>query len=215
MKMKKVKVKVKVTWRPPWLTLAVGLVMVIIAVGNFHHVGEWQRGEAWWRLITSHFTHWTPTHFAWDFLAWVCLAGLAEVFNRRRLAWALGLTLLLTVPMLIFIDATLMAYRGASAIACAAAGLLACMLWKSGKHSRPASVGILAVVVGKPVFEAWSGTSVFAELGDAQVLPFAHIIPACIGVAVGCFPFSSVLRQPSLLLNSAVDEPSRGNSGFK
>jgi hypothetical protein len=166
--------------RVPYLTLAVMLISVGIALGEQAAAWSWQRGGPWWGIFTAHFSHWTSTHAMWDLLALAALGGLAEVLNRRRYVVGLGLTVLISLPLIVVLTSDLNAYRGSSTLACTAAGLIAAAVWQRCQRSL-AAVFLFGVLV-KPLWECLHGHAVFADLGEAQVLPLAHVVGTALGV---------------------------------
>ncbi len=155
---------------------------------------EWNRGGEVWRIVTCHFTHWTPEQFTWDALAF---AGLGFACARRdpRAFHATLLASIVIIPLALFVAApSLGAYRGLSGIDSA----LFALLLVQTRHSRLATacaIGFLA----KITFEAATGGAVFAtNLGtDVIAVPAAHVAGALIGGLVGAVSEAVSSRSPT------------------
>lgn len=144
---------------PAWLAAA--LFLPVLLPETAREVLEYRRaalldGELW-RLIAAHVVHWNPGHALFDGIAVLALAWAVPPRYAKHLPWllagfSLGISLILfvTVP-----DMT--AYRGASGLALALAGLLAVRLWR------------------QPPLRAWIALALFALL--------AKIIADALGLA--------------------------------
>ena len=72
------------------------------------------QGEVW-RLITGHFVHWTPSHLAWDLLAFIVLGAIC--LRRRWLFASVVMTTALIVStFLLVLCPEVTMYRGLSSI---------------------------------------------------------------------------------------------------
>jgi len=82
------------------VVIITALAIAITLFGGSHF--EWRRDAAPWRIVTSHFTHWTYEQLAWDALAFVGL-GLAcarrddRAFHATLLASAIAIPLAVAV----------------------------------------------------------------------------------------------------------------------
>jgi len=142
----------------------------------------------WWRLITCHFTHWSPDHFAWDFMMFALLCGACEVTSRRRTLISLGISTV-AIPLAVLLwQPQLQTYRGLSGLDSALFGLLAVdLLWEKLAESDRRSIvamGLLIVAfIAKTAFETITGSAVFADSarGGFVPVPLAHLVGFLVG----------------------------------
>jgi len=189
---------------PPSRVVAV-LVAVVLALPALLLMGspeatgllEYDRqaiatGEIW-RLVTSHWTHWSADHLALDLAAFALLALLCWRFDPWRLATTLGLAAPL-IPLVLWIAHPEMArYRGLSGIDSALFALLAVLLLRKVIHERRVVLGWvvgLAVVAfaAKIGIEAATGAAVFVSSEGFVPMPLAHAVGAACGTAVAAPP---------------------------
>src|SRR5258708_38375144 len=67
------------------------LVAFAVAASLLPGAAEWMQYDrlavahgAWWRLLTSHFVHWSVDHLFWDVLAFGVLGWMCEREGRAR-----------------------------------------------------------------------------------------------------------------------------------
>ena len=157
-----------------------------------------------WRVLTSHVTHWTAEHLAFDLFAfalllWLCLerAVLRTVATLGAAAVVIPTTVLIAHPDMQF-------YRGLSGLDSALFVLLGTLLLREGvRDQRPGLtlVATLALVAfaAKTAFEIATGGAVFAASGGFVPVPIAHVAGALVGVIAG-LPFAGVpVRRRGLL----------------
>lgn len=184
--------------RLPGVALLLALPALLLAAPGLARLFQLNRaavlgGEAW-RLVTCHWTHWTPGHLAWDLAAFVLLAGACELHpacGRRRLLAAVGLAAL-AIPAVFWIALPEMdRYRGLSGIDSALFVLLAVTLLRhelAAGNRRTAGLGAaaLAALAAKIVFETATGAALFvAPQGEFVPVPLAHLIGGLAGGMVG------------------------------
>jgi rhomboid family GlyGly-CTERM serine protease len=180
--------------RLPWLTLTVGASALLIHLWpGLATVLEYRRdalatGELH-RLLGGHLAHWSATHLAYDLGAFLLL-GIA-VESRGRLRWAVtvGGTAVLSSLLLGWLRPEIAVYRGLSAIDSALFAAFATELVGSALRERRgplaprlAALGLPALLVAKMVYEAVTGTALFAEVGGVAVLPELHLVGALVGL---------------------------------
>ncbi|MFK7896403.1 MAG: rhombosortase [Myxococcota bacterium] len=162
---------------------------------------EWQRGLAAgepWRLLTGHFSHWSPAHLHWDLLVFAIFGALLESRSRRAFLGVMALSgvgLGVALPLL---HPAMEAYRGLSGIDCALAAAVGAM--HLGRRTwGDAAIGgaILLFVGGKVAFELGAGGPLFVDSGAAGFvsLPAAHGLGALAGL-LG-ITMHAVMRQNS------------------
>jgi rhomboid family GlyGly-CTERM serine protease len=138
------------------------------------------RGEVW-RLLTCHWTHWTPDHLLWDSLAFLVLAFLCEarVGRGRLLAAVAGSAL--AVSAAVWFLPEIETYRGLSGIDSALFVLLAVSLMRE----RPLAGLALAAFLGKSAWEVATGSTLFVDAASFVPVPLAHLVGGAWGMIVG------------------------------
>ena len=143
----------------------------------------------WWRLATCHFTHWSPDHFATDFMMFALLGGACEWTSRPRMLVTLAVSLAAIPLAILAFQPELQTYRGLSGIDSAFFGLLAVDMLreKIGAFDRRSilAIGLLiAAFVAKTAFETLTGTAVFTDsaAGGFVPVPLAHLVGFAAGV---------------------------------
>jgi rhomboid family GlyGly-CTERM serine protease len=126
------------------------------------------RGE-WWRLITGHLVHFSPSHLLFDLTVFVLAGGLVEA-RSRHLFWALlaSATMLIALALLAFVP-ELRFYGGLSGIATAMLFLIA--LNYAGQIGPLRWCGIVVVLgtVTKFCIEVFSHQPLFAQFDSPTV----------------------------------------------
>lgn len=163
--------------RIPWLTVTTASLTLLVAgasLGGFaqYDRGAILRGEVW-RLVTGHFSHWSPAHLGYDLFAFVILGAICECRDRRLFAAAVVVMATAVSLFLLAFRADVELYRGLSAIDSA--------LWMLAVFElRPRFAAVLAsLFLAKIVFESRSG-AVFVD--GITVLPVVHLIGASVGI---------------------------------
>lgn len=200
------------------ILLACGVVLAAVVVQSVAGLAEalqWQRsagaGLSW---LTSHLSHWSWNHLAWDVFAFGLLSLLCLRLMPSRYAVCLLVAAML-IPLEIQNNQPLLeSYRGLSGIDCALLGLVVAALWRqsSGDHKWGAAQG-LAVLGGcsflaKTLYELITGGTLFVEAQQQPFVPVisAHLVGFLSGMVVG-------LSKPApegfdrLLLKPSVTEP--------
>jgi membrane associated rhomboid family serine protease len=169
------------------------VALTIIAVAAALLPGSWlelQRGGAFWRIATCHFTHFTYEQLAWDALVFLLL-GIACARGNRGAFRATLLASVVVVPIAVLAFSNVTTYRGLSGIDSALFGLL---LVESRKSRVVALCGI--AFAAKMIFEMKTGATVFVHSGAFTAVPAAHIAGALVGVIAGAYRlFSSSIVQ--------------------
>lgn len=180
--------------RLPWLTLTVGAVALLIhLLPGLAAALEYRRdalatGELH-RLLAGHLTHWSATHLAYDLAAFLVLGIAVETRSRIRWAVTVGGTAVLSSLLLWWLRPEIAVYRGLSAIdsalfAAFATELVGCALRERRGPLAPrlAALGLPALLVAKMLYEAATGTALFAEVAGVAVLPELHLVGAVVGL---------------------------------
>ena len=173
------------------LLLVILALLVFVSTTATEHLqydrNATQMGE-FWRLITSHWTHWSLDHLLWDVFAFAVLAGLCERAGRTRLlACIIASALSISLGVMV-IRPDMPLYRGLSGIDSALFTLVALEMVKrsliDGDRQRVSIVvACLVAFMLKVVFELLTGTTVFVDSAQSGMvpLPLAHVIGAGVG----------------------------------
>ena len=179
------------------ILLASGVVLVAVVVQSVAGLAEalqWQRsagaGLSW---LTSHLSHWSWNHLAWDLFAFGLLSLLCLRLMPSRYAFCLFVAAVL-IPLEIQIDQPLLeSYRGLSGIDCALLGLVVAALWRQSSGDRNwGAAQALALLGGcgflaKTMYELTTGGTVFVEPGQEPFVPVisAHLVGFLSGATLG------------------------------
>ena len=168
---------------------------------DFDLIGDGQ----WWRIFTGHFTHFDGSHLFWDLLMFVVLGVACESRHGRwfpfaMLAMATGITGAIAMTC-----NNINVYRGLSGID---TGLFVwfvidqcCSHWSL--QERATALLYLApaiALVGKSIFEATTGQTLFVDSSSFTPLVQSHVAGAAIGAsfAIGANSLSNRARRPLL-----------------
>jgi rhomboid family GlyGly-CTERM serine protease len=176
--------------RVPWLTLMVAtLAVALMAWPRAVDVLSFDRlqvmdGE-WWRLVTGHWVHFSPSHLFWNLAVLVPAGAWAE-----RLAPVRTRVLFLLAPavigaVLFAADPALLHYAGLSGVAAAVLAMLAWTQLSAGHADRWFWRAVLAVLAVKIAAELLLGQPAFARFAGSSVrpVPLAHLAGVvCAGV---------------------------------
>ena len=178
----------------PLLAGALGFLMFICP--GVSHFLQYDRdcignGEIW-RLITSHWTHWSGEHLFWDLSVFVLLLAWLMRRDPMKTGTVLGLASLI-IPLGIYgLQPDLIYYRGLSGLDSTLFAFLAIKLFSTMKREGDRGGLLLGTVLlaglcFKIAYEAVTGNAVcVANMApDVIVVPLAHIIGAGIGLLAG------------------------------
>lgn len=130
-----------------------------------------------WRLCTAPLVHFSFSHIFWDIVIFSA-AGLAIEVAGFQCFW-LVCVFATIIPGFLFLLACpeIELYGGLSGLATGAAVYFALCSLKQPKKNSMLWLGILAFISIKIFIETVTGTSLFAQAGDApfRVLPTVHI----------------------------------------
>lgn len=221
--------------RLPLLTLTVAAgALLVQALPGWIDLLEYRRaaigGGELYRLLGGHLTHWSWKHLGYDLAAFLILGIALE--RRSRLRWVLCVvgTALASSSLLWVLRPQIASYRGLSAIDSALfaafAVELAAEAWHSGRTGaapgyRLAALAFPGLLVAKMLYEAVTGTALFAHVGGITVLPELHLLGALVGAVVlglssGSSAPSSIGPSPEVLGPGGKTscEKNRGSDGL-
>jgi len=177
------------------------LVAFAVAASALPGVAVWLQfdrsaiaGGAVWRLVTSHFVHWSGEHLFWDVLALAVLGWLCERQDRERFLKCVGLAAVLIPLFLWMLEPWMMTYRGLSGIDSALFAMLAAVMLREAVVEHDWSrLGFVATIslgfAAKVGFEIVSGATLFVDSSAAGMrpVPLAHVVGALVGLFCGLF----------------------------
>lgn len=203
------------------ILLAVSVALVTLGVQCIHGVPEvlqWQRhGGMEWTWITSHLSHWSWNHLAWDLFAFGLLSLLCLRLMPSRYAACL-LVAAVFIPLEVQINQQhIESYRGLSGLDTALMGLLVAALWRHPTADHSCGVSqVLAVLGGgsflaKTMYELTTGGTVFVSAGNEPFVPVisAHFVGFVCGFLVGIFKSMSRLtwNKGAMILKASLPSP--------
>jgi len=191
----------------PWLTVTTALVTLVLAGASLGGFAQYDRsavlrGEVW-RLVTGHFSHWSPSHLGFDLFAFVFLGAVCEPRDRRLFAAVMLTTTLAVSLYLLAFRADVESYRGLSAIDSA---LWMLAVFDLGARRPRLAASLASLFLAKVMIESRSG-ALFVD--GITVLPIVHLIGAAVGFIMSSW--RSPVFSPRQLFASCAHEsmPSR------
>ena len=169
-------------------------------------IGAWE----FWRLLTSHWTHWSAEHLLWDVVVFLVLLALSLRINLKKTGIVLG-SACVVIPLGLYVfQPELIYYRGLSGLDTALFAFVAAHLVKSLKQKgdRVGQVLVLALLAGlvlKIAYEVFVGEAlcVTQMAPNVVVVPMAHVLGSGVG-------FVSSLRFSRKTPNSPYPDCSIG-----
>jgi len=148
-----------------------------------------------WQIFTGHLTHWDWNHLVWDLAVFVVLGAICEARHRERYFLCLGVSAVLIPLGISLYLPELNTYRGLSGIDTGLFTMLSgyLLIEKWAARDWPWITIIAVSLVGlvlKLAFEVGMGRTVFVDsvAANFQPVPLAHVIGACVGIAVAVWP---------------------------
>ena len=163
----------------------------------------------WWRMFTGHLTHFGGHHLFWDLLMFVVLSAACERQHRRHFGIATVFMMAgISLGIWVFCD-DITVYRGLSGLD---TGLF---VWFVSDQCRQSFrqrdrvtmllwLAPLAGLVGKLLFEAITGQTLFVDSSTFKPLVEAHLAGAVLGGVLSYVRLSSLTRTRHGSLPSPV-----------
>lgn len=172
---------------------------------DFAAVGDGQ----WWRILTGHWTHYDFSHLLWDLLMFVTLSVACERRAGKRYAAILVAALALISLAVRVTTPEIMVYRGLSGIDTGLFVWLAVdqirIAWS--RRDRTVLVGgtiAITALIGKLVFEAATGQTLFVDSSTFTPLVQSHLAGAIAGAVIGVLPS---MNQTKVISSSPAGTP--------
>ena len=208
---------------------AVLATLLIYALPEAADLLQFDRGligqGQWWRIVTSHWTHWNESHLLWDLLMFAALSITALRISKTR-AYAVVLSSALLIPLSILIlIPDMICYRGLSGLDSALyvfvlLGLIKNRLPAVGRPGELARISLertalwlmLLLFAAKTIYEFATGNTLFVQSMGAGIcgVPLAHLIGGIIGViwsTLSAGRHKTVHPQPVSHISCSVDRP--------
>ena len=185
------------SWRPAAIATALACLPAL-AIYAWPASIDWLQfdrariaGGEIWRVVTSHWTHFSADHLLWDLSAFGLLLFLSWRESPPRTLATVATSSVL-IPAAVWVALPEMSfYRGLSGLASALFVFLALSLARRerahGNHLISA-LAVLALVgfLAKSVFELVTGATLFVDTSEFVPVPLAHVIgAACGAIATG------------------------------
>ena len=182
----------------PYLTLLVsGIALILFSLNDTATLLQYDRtaiaaGEVW-RILTSHWIHWSFDHFFWCVITFVALGTVCERLNRKGFILSIILSAILIPAFSWFADPAMELYRGLSGI-CSTVFMVAALLMMRQALADKNRAGLIlpacAVLLffGKILFEFVNGSAVFVHNSDIFTpVPQVHLAGCIVGIIVVVF----------------------------
>jgi rhomboid family GlyGly-CTERM serine protease len=174
-------------------------VAFAIAVSLLPGVAVWLQYDrsalangALWRIVTSHFVHWSAEHLFWDALALAVLGWLCERHDVGRFLACVAASSVLIPLTLCIAEPQLTTYRGLSGIDSALFAMLAARIISEAIADKDwcrlkMAVFFAAGFAAKVGYELLTGGTLFVDSTAAGMtpVPLAHVVGGLVGLACG------------------------------
>lgn len=163
-----------------------------------------------WRILTSHLTHFSVGHLAYDLAVFLSLGLVCESRWPRRTRASLGAALLACSAAMLAGAPELDTYRGLSGLGSALFMQLAARLHVEGAFrstwARTLPALAVACFLAKLAYEVQSGSAYFVrDAGLFVPVPSAHLAGGMLGLVAGAWPHGARATRRAL--------PSRAQTG--
>jgi len=175
---------------PTWTCVVLALSIISYCSSSLTSIFIYDRyailnGEIW-RLLSSHFVHFSGIHLFYNILA-IGITGWIIEYKKCRLYWLLcllmaffiGLTLIILKPCMTY-------YGGLSGLACGSFIYLLLHGLRYSQHRRFVYLAALVLVIIKIVIETFHHESILPYLRDTAfvTMPLSHIIGGIVALSL-------------------------------
>jgi rhomboid family GlyGly-CTERM serine protease len=142
------------------------------------------RNGEWWRVLTSHWVHFSPGHLFWNLAVLVPAGGWAERLQPARTRVFYVISPLLIGAALYGLEPNLVRYAGLSGMAAGALALLALAQLGAGAEDRWFWRTVLALLALKIVAEVAVASPLLAHFPDPGMrsVPLSHVAGVVAGI---------------------------------
>ncbi len=174
----------RLPWRTAVLAVGGGLVYLLPGVAEYfiYDRSAIFSGEIW-RLVTGHVVHYSPSHLAYNLMAFAAVGAIIELQASRRLLPLCTVSALLIGISLLGFRPDLHYFAGASGVVTAAVAYCALSGLSVSGPWRILCLVVLLLLIGKIALELfWSGSSLVGITGEFVVVPLSHAVGAVSGL---------------------------------
>jgi rhomboid family GlyGly-CTERM serine protease len=187
----------------PFFTALIALAAMIASNAPLYLQFDRQQQLEFWRLITSHLTHWSSEHLAWDLLVFIAIGAVCETRNRKLTLVTIAISSLAISGAVALGMPKLHYYRGLSGVDSALFALWSG--WVFRESSDPGSRYLRATVLTfallflvKIAVELTTGAAIFVNSSASGFVPtpLAHLAGAVVGLVVAFMQAETPSRSP-------------------
>lgn len=175
------------------------------------------RDGQWWRAISGHWTHFDTSHLFWDLLMFVVLSAACE-FRFGRGYWAvIAVSLPIITGLIGWTRPEITHYRGLSGIDTGLFVWVAVDFVRTSWTRRQrgfslAGVAAIAALIGKLIFEANTGQTLFVDSTTFDPLVESHLAGVAVGLVAALVCHAKDYWYQDSLISALSDKPSRISS---
>lgn len=160
----------------------------------------------WWRLVTSHWVHFSPQHFLYDTAAFGIAGVMIEIRKHQNFGWLCVFAAVVISGTMLLCNPQLQICGGLSGLAIAAVVFLALSGLEVSGAWRWICRLALGLCIAKLIIETMTGQflALQAPAGFALV-PSNHISGALTALVVYAWPKLATLKTPSVIAHSHLD----------
>ena len=184
-------------YKIPFITIALAAVALLLYTDNVETVLQYNRshigtGELW-RLVTSHWSHWSFDHLLWCTVTFIILGSICERFNWKGFIFTL-LASLIFLPLVIWLfKPNMHYYRGLSGICSALYICASIYLVKDAFSSKNLTLllfsgGSIMLFIFKILYESICGQAIFVHNNNLfHPVPLVHLTGGLVGLFSALF----------------------------
>jgi rhomboid family GlyGly-CTERM serine protease len=185
--------------RLPFITAAVAVL--VLAAWASPHLREFSLFERthissgqWWRLLTGHFVHFSPSHVIYDSAVLLPTSAMAEGRSRKLVIGLLLASALAISGALFWLTPEFQFYGGMSGVATATLYFVALEFVRKPGIKRHTGVIVIILATVKMAWEIQGSRALFStfDAPEIQLMPMAHVIGALVAAvmwtAIWCWP---------------------------
>ncbi len=196
----------------PYLTLLISAVALLLF--SFNNAATWLQydrsaiaaGEVW-RIITSHWIHWSFDHFLWCVISFIALGAVCERLNRKGFILSVLLSAICIPVFSWFVDPAMELYRGLSGL-CSTVFMVAALQMMRQALAEKNRTGIVIpacavlLFLGKILFEFIYGNAMFVHNIDIFTpVPLVHLAGCVVGIIAVIFTGLDGGRHPDMSIS--------------
>ena len=177
--------------RFPFITAAVTAVVLVAWLSpQLHEFCLFERTHIssgqWWRLLTGHLVHFSPSHLIFDSAVFLVTGAMIEDRGRKLVIGLLLTSALAISAGLFWLAPELQFYGGMSGVATAMLCFVAFECARGSGIKRAVGVTVIILATIKMAWETQASRALFSifDRPEIQLAPMAHIIGALVAAAI-------------------------------